>query len=237
VPRAPSFRSIVERFGALPAIRLGLDLESPEGRAGWLLAVALADRSGEPDERAFLALAAHGLARPAALADCRPERLAGLLAQAARPRAERDAARLLRLARGLRERGGSLERIAGQAADLAELGEGLVRIAPGFGPAAVLRFLRPLRARWPAAREVPLDPDARAAAVHLGWIAEGSDEEGEPAALAAALASEPEAPPLPDVEAALARLGRAACRRERSQRCPLASDCPRRALASDPTSQ
>jgi hypothetical protein len=237
VPRAPSFRSIVEQFGGLAASRLGLALDAPDGRAGWLLAAALTTRSGEPDERAFLALADQGLARPEALAGCEPARLAGLLAGADRNTAERDALRLLRLARGLQERGGSLERLAGEAGDLTELGEALVRIAPGFGPAAVLRFLRPLRAHWPAAREVPLDPDARAAAVHLGWLLEGADEEGEPASLAAALADAPDPPPLEALEAALARLGRAACRRDRPDRCPLGDACPRRALASDPTSQ
>lgn len=231
-----SFRSIVEEFGGEGAEKLGLDLDSPGGRSGWLLASTLLDRSGEPDARAFAALVAHGLADPASLTACETQRLAGVLEQAGRAAGERDAARLLRLARGLAARGGSLERLAGEADDLAGLGEALVRLAPGFGPAAALRFLRPLRARWPAARETPLDPDARAAAVHLGFLAEDADLEGEPASLAAALRRDPHAPTLEQLEAALARLGHAACRRERPARCPLGGRCPLRALASPASS-
>jgi hypothetical protein len=90
----------------------------------------------------------------------------------------------------------------------------------------VARFLRPLRERWPAAREVPLSPAARAAALHLGLLREGEDEEGEPGALRAALLRWPEAPALADAEAALARLGERACLRGRTARCPLGADCP-----------
>jgi endonuclease III len=229
-----SFQNIVLQFGGHRASELGLDLDTAEGRAGWLIASALAStRTGEADEAAFAALTAAGLAQPVALARAEPRQVVELLAQASRRSAERDAALLVRIATSLAERhAGSLEQLAAGAADLPELGEALVRLAPGFGPAAALRFLRPLRSRWPAAREVPLDPAARAAALHLGWIAEGADEEGEPSALAAALQTRPDAPALWDAEAALARLGRAACRPDRPERCPLQAACPRRDEAS-----
>jgi hypothetical protein len=236
-----SFRGIVGRFGGHPARELDLDLDSEAGRAGWLLAAALGvEAPDEPGAAAYRALAAAGLGLPATLTSCDPARLARTLEAAGpsgqssvRKRAERAAALLIRIARGLAERHeGSLERLAAEAGDLSELGSGLVRLAPGFGSASVLRFLRPLRSRWSAAGEVPLDPAALAAARHLGWIPEGADEEGEPAALAAALRVDPQAPPLQDVEAALARLGRAACRRGRPERCPLEAACPARAAAT-----
>ena len=69
---------------------------------------------------------------------------------------------------------------------------------------------------------------ARAAALHLGWLAAGEDEAGEPGALRAWLRELPDAPPLADVEAALERLGAAACLREAVARCPLQARCPLR---------
>jgi hypothetical protein len=139
------------------------------------------------------------------------------------------AQRLARAGRSLAERhGGSLAALAAQAEDLEELGGRLAALASGVGTATVLRFLRPLRDLWPAAAEIPLEPAARAAAVHLGWLAEGADEEGAPAALRAVLLREPEAPPLADVEAALARLGARSCLRQRPDRCPLGARCPAR---------
>ena len=107
-----------------------------------------------------------------------------------------------------------------------DLAARLARLAPGVGTATVTRFLRPLRDRWPAAREIPLSAAARAAAVHLSLLREGEDEEGEPGALRSALLREADAPVLADVEAALGRLGERSCLRQRPARCPLGQACP-----------
>jgi len=243
--RAPSFQQVVERLGGHPARELDLDLDTEEGRSGWLVAAALAAGRSDPDEGrdAYRALAGAGLGRPGALAECAVEQVAAKLAAAGLRRPDATAARLVRMGRSLDERhAGSLEALAREASDLVELGTALVQLAPGFGRAAALQFLRPLRSRWTAARETPLEPSALAAARHLGWVDQDADAEGEPGALAAALAAHANAPPLWDVEAALARLGRAACRRDRPERCPLEDDCPHRpiaprALASDPVSE
>jgi len=237
VPRAPSFQQIVDRFGGHPAHDLDLDLDTTDGRAGWLVAAALSSERADPAKAgaAYHALAADGLARPAPLAGCSPERVALVLDAAGRRRPDETAALLVRMGRSLLEHHeGSLERLAAEVWDLAELGNALLRLAPGFGRAAVLHFLRPLRSGWPAAREVPLDPAALAAAQHLGWIPQGADEEGEPAFLARALTAQPGAPALRDVEAALGHLGRAACRRQRPERCPLGAECPQRRAAPSP---
>ncbi len=151
-----------------------------------------------------------------------------MLEAADHPRPERAAGGLVRAFAALEERyGGSLERLAGEAEDFEDLAGRLAGLAPGIGVATVTRFLRPLRDVWPLAAELPLSPAARAAAVHLGLIREGEDEEGEPGALRAALAREPDPPPLCDVESALDALGRRACLRNRPDRCPLAQHCPR----------
>jgi hypothetical protein len=123
---------------------------------------------------------------------------------------------------------GSLAALAGGADGLEELASALIALAPGIGAATASEFLRPLRERFSAARELPLAPAARAAALHVGLLQDAEDEEGEPGALRAVLAREQPAPALADVEAALTRLGRAACRRGATQRCPLGARCPAR---------
>jgi hypothetical protein len=221
--------ALVVRQGRQPAGELGLDLTRAGSRARWLLLACLlaASRQEAHALRAWLALVDAGLGDPAALAGAGEAVLVPHLAEV-RPRdAQRLAARLTRLARALVALpGGSLEPLAAESLDLSELGGRLVRLAPGLGTASVARFLRPLRDAWPAAREIPLAATARAAALHLGWIAEGEDLEGEPVLLRTRLGAE--APAFADVEAALERLGAAACLRERTRRCPLDVDCPRR---------
>src|SRR5262249_12821122 len=152
--------------------------------------------------------------------------VAAALARERVPHAERLAATLVRARHAFASRwGGSLERLASDADDLETLGARIAALAPAVRPATVLRFLRPLRERFVAAREVPLAPAARAAAVHVGLLAEGDDEEGEPAVLRQHLARDPDAPPFADLEAALERLGAASCLHERVSRCPLREDC------------
>jgi hypothetical protein len=124
--------------------------------------------------------------------------------------------------------GGSLDALADQSDQLEDLAAQLASLAPGIGAARVARFLRPLRDRWPVAREIPLQPAARAAAQHLGLLREGEDEDGEPGALRVALRNDLASPTLADAEYALARLGTRACLRNRIARCPLGKSCPAR---------
>lgn len=179
------------------------------------------------------ALEAAGLAMPSAIAKGDALAVESALLSAGHPKAEQSGLLLLRVCRALEDRyGGSLAALAGAADDLEELAGRLMGLAPGFGRAAVVRLLRPLRDTWPLVDEIPLDPAARAAAVHLGWIRDGQDEDGAPGALRAFLRSaDGAATHFCDVEAALERLGRKACLRERSDRCPLGSRCPRREVA------
>jgi hypothetical protein len=222
---------IVSRLGGNPVAALGLDLDREEDRGRWLVAACL--RAGRVDaraaERAFRRLDAAGFATPAAIAGGDLAAVAGALAEAGYPQPERTAAKLVRAGAALAQRHrGSLETLAAGAEGIDDLAARLAGLAPGIGAATVAAFLRPLRDRWPAARELPLAPAARAAAVHLGLLAEGEDEEGEPGTLRTALARDPDAPPLADVEAALERLGRRACWRGRTDRCPLGAECPAR---------
>jgi hypothetical protein len=223
--------ALLEQMGPHPATALGLDLAQQGGPERWFVAACLiAGRAPEPRAlRAVRELAARGLDQPAAIAKAGAGAVAAALTRAGYPRPEPVAQRLARAGRNLVERhGGAFTILAAGAGDLEELGGRLAALAPGVGTATVLRFLRPLRDLWPAAAETPLEPAARAAAVHLGWLAAGEDEEGAPGALRAALLQEVNAPPLADVEAALARLGARSCLRQRPDRCPLGARCPAR---------
>jgi hypothetical protein len=229
-------RALLDRVGGHPARALGLDLDHPSDRTRWFVAACLlAGRAGE--KRALAAFRALDRAQSASLdqldgAD--PQRLCAALEDAQLPRPEAVAGRLKRAARRLAEaHGGSLEALAADADDLEDLGSRLAGLASGVGAATVLRFLRPLRDRWPAAREVPLAPAARAAAQHLGLLGAGEDAAGEPAALRAALRGSGDPVALADLEAALERLGARACLRDRPERCPLGEACPARAGGTD----
>ena len=225
----PDLRALVEAFGPHPMRHLGLEAGSDPDLAGWLLAAALL--GGRVDEgvalAAFRALDARGLTDPATLAMTGPQTPARILDAERFPKPEPTAARLVRLAAGLGKAGGSLTALADTSDGLEELGSKLIRLAPGFGVASVGTFLRPLRDAWWAAAELPLHPAARAAAVHLDYIAGGDDEDGAPRALHRFVGqSEDPVPPFADVEWALERVGRRACQAPRPRRCPFPSSCP-----------
>ncbi len=239
-------RELVRQLGGHASRLLALDLDDPDdttlGR--WLAASALL--GGRQPEAVGVAacreLARSGLLEPKALATSDPLRVAHeierYLAEAGMRDADRRAGLLVRLFGALQSRHqGSLETLAAGADGLPELAGAIGSLASGFGPAAVARFLTPLRHWWHAAADLPANPAVRAAAADLGFVAEAEDLEEVPARLAHLL-REPGAPEnaeaagLPDprdLEAALERLGRAACLRGAAGRCPLSTHCPRRA--------
>ncbi len=226
---------LVARFGGHPVGELGIDLETIDGPGRWLVAACL--YGGRIDAGIALAAAraldAAGLADPTSIARARPEALEALLLSACFPAPDVAARKLWRICNSLAERyGGSLDSLAAQSEQLEDLAARLASLAPGFGAASVAGFLRPLRDRWIQAREIPLHPAARAAAVHLGLLAEGEDTDGEPGALRAALRDDPAQPSLADTEFALTRIGTVACSRNRANRCPLADACPLLATGS-----
>ena len=220
---------LVARLGPHPARVWGLDLGTDAGLARWLVAACLlAPRGDEAAAGAALrALAERGIDAPDGLARSGPGPVAAALQAASYPKPEITAARLMRASSSLRDaHAGSLYRLLSTVDGLDEAGAALVALTPGLGPATAAEILRPLRDLFAAAREIPLTSAARAAAVHVGLIQPGEDEEGEPGALRTALRREQPVPELADVEAALTRLGRAACLRNAARRCPLAADCP-----------
>ncbi|MCH2171597.1 hypothetical protein MK489_12505 [Myxococcota bacterium] len=219
---------LVETMGSHPTARLGLDLGDEEDVGRWLIANSLLGGriATQTSLRAFLSLREHGLERPATLLQTGASRVASVLRSVDFPRHEQAARQVIRLAEGLSKAGGSLEALASNAVDLQELGPRLTNLAPGFGVGGVTRFLRPLRETWAQAMELPLHPAARAAAIHLGFIGESEDLEGEPGALRAAIRKEPDDLSFADLEWGLERLGGLSCARDQPERCPLSGHCP-----------
>ncbi|MGH0038228.1 MAG: hypothetical protein ACQGVK_24620 [Myxococcota bacterium] len=231
---AAAARALVERLGShlATAAGLGPDPEDDRELAVWWALVCLADPRREDAAEALAALRAlaeRGALTPGEWASQGPEKLAAWLEAAGLPGATRAGTVLWRTGRSLvADYDGSLAGLARGCEDLEELGGRLARLAPGFGRSSVVRYLQPLRDGWSAAAELPLDRAAHAAAVHLGWLSEGDDEEAGPGTLRARLSGAAGAPAFHDVEAALARLGRRACARGRVQSCPLGDACPAR---------
>lgn len=231
--------TIVERLGPHSASAVGLELDADRGGSDtdlgrWLvLCILLGGRTAESAARdAYRLLDEAGLAAPDAIASAGVTAVFTCLGESELKKTEVVAAVLFRVASNLASRhGGSVEQLAGGADDLEDLARRLASLGSGFGKAAVFRFLTPLRDRWSAAGDLPASPGVLHAGIDLGILSETHDEESAPGALAQWLArneSEGAHVPVRDLEAALDRLGRAACSRERTDRCLLREQCPRR---------
>ncbi|MEE8582000.1 MAG: hypothetical protein V3T33_10480 [Myxococcota bacterium] len=235
LPADPHERAaaLISRFGPHPVTALGLDLESglEVSIDRWLIAACLLGaRLDEASAKtAFRALEAAQIAEPTTLAKHQRVEVEAVLHRAGVRKPERAAQLLCRVGQSLVRRfNGSVSTLGHGADDLEELGGRLASLAPGFGRAGIVRFLRPLRELWPAALDLPLEPAARSAAIHLGWIGEGDDELVDAERLRSIVrAGAPALCPY-DLEAALGRLGHLCCVRENAARCPLAASCPLR---------
>jgi hypothetical protein len=224
--------SLATRFGLHPATTLELELEVAEDRdlGRWLVAsILLGGRTPETLALdAFRALDQARLSSPLRLAQAGLGEVQHHLERVGVSHSEAVAALLGRVCARLAQRHAeSIDRLAAEADGLEELAGRLAQLGSGFGKAAVFRFLTPLRNRWSAAGDLPTSPAVLAAGQDLGWIPETQDAEGAATSLAAYAAANGGVP-VRDLEAGLEKLGRAACLRGRSDRCPLAAACPRK---------
>lgn len=225
-------RRLVEQLGLHLIGQLEIDPSTEDGLERWLVAAILQSsaRDSGTARRAFGVLDRAGAAVPSALAEQEVGSLATLLDEASIRKPEAVAARLIRIGTTLRERwSGSVEALASDADGLDELGSRIASLAPGVGVSTVLGFLRPLRETWSSAADTPASRAALAAARHLGWAGDETDEASLPGILRARASDEVA---LRDVEAALERLGSRSCLRSRTASCPLGDDCPARRPAS-----
>lgn len=226
-------RELLARVPGRFSTELGIDVAAgPQERQKWFLAAVLfgARISGQLAARTYRVFAAAGVLTPQAIRETGWDGLVALLDEGGYARYDfKTATKLLTLMESLeRDYDGDLDRLAALAADPRDLEQRLMALGKGVGPATVNIFLRELRGIWPLARP-SLSPLAQLAAEHLKLLPPGLD----PQAAVAALEERWQSAPVPgfvfpDLEAALVRLGRDFCRKDRLRRpCPLAEVCGR----------
>ncbi len=138
------------------------------------------------------------------------------------------ATRLLAVSKDIIERyDGKLGNVHAAADDPSDLETRLKSIGKGVGPVTVNIFLRELRGIWPKATPQLSDPVVLVAG-RLGFL---SEKVTSPERALAALEKQWRKSPLRgstfvDFEAALVRVERSYCRKERHAACPLAPWCP-----------
>ena len=187
------------------SVELGLDLTKPEDRFKWFLAsVLFAKRiSAETAEETYLYFEQEELTTPNALMQAGWERLVEILDQGGYTRYDfSTATNLLRIAKTLKEKHGSIERLHAESSSPRDL-ENRLRMIKGVGPVGINIFLRELRGIWEKAKPNP-SPMAIATAKKIGVCPEDVER----------------------YESQLVRLNLEYCKKHRSSECPLEDNCP-----------
>jgi endonuclease III len=136
---------------------LGLDLTKPEDRFKWFLAsVLFAKRiSAEIAKNTYLHFELEKLTSPGAILRAGWDRLVEVLDSGGYTRYDfSTATNLLGIAKTLKEKYGSLERLHAESSNPSDL-ENRLREFKGIGPVGVNIFLRELRGIWENAKPTP----------------------------------------------------------------------------------
>jgi endonuclease III len=183
---------------------LGLDLTKPEDRFKWFLAsVLFAKRiSAETAKETYLYFEQEELTSLDAILQAGWDRLVEVLDSGGYTRYDfSTATNLLGIAKTLKEKYGSLERLHAESSSPSDL-ENRLQEFKGVGPVGVNIFLRELRGIWEKAKPNP----SRMAVVTAERI--GLDPED-----------------VERYEPQLVRLNLEYCKKHRSSECPLGNDC------------
>lgn len=183
---------------------LGLDLTKPEDRFKWFLAsVLFAKRiSAETAKETYLYFEQEELTSPDAILQAGWDRLVEVLDSGGYTRYDfSTASNLLGIAKALKEKYGSLERLHAESSSPTDL-EKRLREFKGVGPVGVNIFLRELRGIWEKAKPNP-SPMAVVTAQKIGL--DPADVER--------------------YESQLVRLNLEYCKKRRSSECPLGNNC------------
>jgi len=183
---------------------LGLDLTKLEDRFKWFLAsVLFAKRiSAETAKETYLYFEQEELTNPDAILQAGWDRLVEVLDSGGYTRYDfSTATNLLGIAKTLKEKYGSLERLHAESSSPRDL-ENRLREFKGVGPVGVNIFLRELRGIWEKAKPSP----SRMAVVTAQKI--GLDPED-----------------VERYESQLVRLNLEYCKKRRSSECPLGNNC------------
>jgi endonuclease III len=183
---------------------LGLDLTKPEDRFKWFLAsVLFAKRiSAETAKETYLYFEQEELTSPDAILRAGWDRLVKVLDSGGYTRYDfSTATKLLGIAKTLKEKYGSLERLHAESSSPSDLEKRLQEFK-GVGPVGVNIFLRELRGIWDKAKPTP-SPMAALTAQRIGLDSEDVER----------------------FESQLVRLNLDYCKKHRSAKCPLGDNC------------
>jgi endonuclease III len=183
---------------------LGLDLTRPEDRFKWFLAsVLFAKRiSAETAKETYLYFEQEELTSPDAILHAGWGRLVEVLDSSGYTRYDFSTARkLLGIAKTLKEKYGSLEKLHAESKSPSDL-ENRLQEFKGVGPMGVNIFLRELRGIWEKAKPTP-SPMAVLTAQRIGIDLEDVES----------------------YESQLVRLNLEYCRKHRISDCPLGNNC------------
>jgi endonuclease III len=183
---------------------LGLDLTKPEDRFKWFLAsVLFAKRiSAETAKETYLCFEQEELTSPDAILQAGWDRLVEVLDSGGYTRYDfSTATNLLGIAKTLKEKYGSLERLHAESSSPSDL-ENRLREFKGVGPVGVNIFLRELRGVWEKAKPSP-SPMAVVTAQKIGLNPEDVER----------------------YESQLVRLNLEYCKKRRGSECPLGNSC------------
>ncbi|MCK4272461.1 hypothetical protein KAX22_07405 [bacterium] len=222
---------LLEHIGGGFARELGIQLEGgrEEEVFKWFLASLLfgARISERIAVQTFHEFCRRGVVTPRCILDTGWDGLVAILDAAGYVRYDfKTASKLLQVCGNLLEHyGGSLTGLHAASRDSQDLEARIIVLGKGIGPVTVNIFLRELRGIWPKAQP-DLSPLARLAAGNLGLIARREHKKALQELSSVGLRELAGAFSLPDLEAALVRLGRDFCRRKRCPGCPLKSWCP-----------
>jgi len=183
---------------------LSLDLTKPEDRFKWFLAsVLFAKRiSAETAKETYLYFEQEELTSPDAILQAGWDRLVEVLDSGGYTRYDfSTATNLLGIAKTLKEKYGSLERLHAESSNPRDL-ENRLQEFKGVGPVGVNIFLRELRGIWEKAKPTP-SPMAVATAQKIGLDPEEVER----------------------YESQLVRLNLEYCKKHRSSECPLENNC------------
>jgi endonuclease III len=183
---------------------LGLDLTKPEDRFKWFLASVLFAKkiSAETAKETYQYFEQEELTSPDAILNAGWDRLVEVLDSGGYTRYDfSTATNLLEIAKTLKEKYGSLEKLHAEASSPSDL-ENRLREFKGVGPVGVNIFLRELRGIWEKAKPTP-SPMAVLTAQRIGLDLEDVER----------------------YESQLVRLNLEYCRKHRISDCPLGNNC------------
>jgi endonuclease III len=183
---------------------LGLDLTKPEDRFKWFLASVLFAKkiSAETAKETYQYFEQEELTSPDAILNAGWDRLVEVLDSGGYTRYDfSTATNLLGIAKKLKQKYGSLERLHAESTSPSDL-EKRLREFKGVGPVGVNIFLRELRGIWKKAKPTP-SPMAVATAQRIGL----------------------DPKEVKRYESQLLRLNLEYCRKQRTLECPIRNNC------------